>query len=138
MDFTLRIYIQVLFFKSSLTESTFQIRILLFAFYKRYFRGVAQVVERFVRDEEAGGSSPLTPTIKTVETKGFQRFCFSLVQMLIQNPVILSVMKNPSYLLKRVALEMTNIYLKLFCKNKFLFSISPILVSQLVIEKLYL
>jgi hypothetical protein len=27
-------------------------------------RGVAQVVERCVRDAEAGGSSPLTPTIK--------------------------------------------------------------------------
>ncbi len=26
-------------------------------------RGVAQVVERLVRDQEAGGSSPLTPTI---------------------------------------------------------------------------
>jgi hypothetical protein len=25
-------------------------------------RGVAQVVERLVRDQEAGGSSPLTPT----------------------------------------------------------------------------
>jgi hypothetical protein len=37
-------------------------------FYNRYCsskitnRGVAQVVERLVRDQEAGGSSPLTPT----------------------------------------------------------------------------
>jgi hypothetical protein len=29
-----------------------------------FLRGVAQVVERLVRDQEAAGSSPVTPTIK--------------------------------------------------------------------------
>ena len=30
-------------------------------------RGVAQVVERLLREQEAGGSSPLTPTKKIVD-----------------------------------------------------------------------
>ena len=36
----------------------------------RLNRGVAQVVERLVRDQEAAGSSPVTPTISSIH-KGF-------------------------------------------------------------------
>ena len=41
----------------------------------RYFRGIAQLVARLVRDEEAVGSNPAAPT-KTAETaeKLLQRF----------------------------------------------------------------
>ena len=37
----------------------------------RYFRGVAQVVERFVRDEEAASSSLVTPTCRKQYAYGF-------------------------------------------------------------------
>ena len=40
-------------------------------------RGVAQWLARFVRDEEAGGSSPLTPTI----------FSLSIVNVVAVRPI---------------------------------------------------
>ena len=43
----------------------------------RYFRGIAQLVARLVRDEEAVGSNPAAPTKKSRPTYGCLLFCLS-------------------------------------------------------------
>ena len=45
-----------------------------------FFRGVAQVVERLVRDQEAAGSSPVTPTSNTARVARFQTLAFLLLK----------------------------------------------------------
>ena len=46
-----------------------------------HHRGVAQVVERLVRDQEAAGSSPVTPTISSVQ-KGFHFYEHSIFSII--------------------------------------------------------
>ena len=49
------------------------------------FRGVAQLVARLVRVQEAVGSTPATPTSKKPETLRFQAFLFCLQQHKIRH-----------------------------------------------------
>ena len=39
-----------------------------------YYRGVAQMVARLVRDQEAVGSNPVTPTMRSI-MKGSEKVC---------------------------------------------------------------
>ncbi len=44
---------------------------------RKYHRGVAQLVARLLWEQDVGSSNLFTPTTKTVDTIGFQRFLLS-------------------------------------------------------------
>ena len=48
-----------------------------------FFRGVAQVVERLVRDQEAAGSSPVTPTNDKARVIRFQALALLIRKMFV-------------------------------------------------------